>query len=59
MTETAINVADALRVAADKAADLLEKLNAENETMKAASSGILPDGTPIRGRAERPAGSTS
>jgi hypothetical protein len=47
MTETAIDVADALRVAADKAADLLEKLDAENETMKAASSGILPDGTPI------------
>ncbi len=47
MNITAIDVADELRVAANNAADLLEKLDAANETMKAASAGILPDGTPV------------
>jgi len=47
MTQTAIDVADALRDAAEKAASLLERLDDANATMRSASSGVLPDGTSV------------
>lgn len=40
-------VADLLRVVADRAADLLEKSDIENAAMREASSGVMPDGTPV------------
>ena len=39
--------ADTLRAAADKAADLLERLEHQIDTMRSSASGILPDGTPV------------
>lgn len=44
---TALDVADALRGAAAKAADLLEHLDHANDQMRSASLGVLPDGTPV------------
>lgn len=44
---TTLLLADALRTAANRAADLIEKLDIENDTMKAAKLGVLPDGTPV------------
>ena len=45
--DTAVAIADALRVAADRASNLLEQLGYDNESMKSASLGVLPDGTPV------------
>jgi hypothetical protein len=45
MTSDAIQIADALRVATDRAATLLEQ--DDNENMRSAALGVLPDGTPV------------
>lgn len=44
---TSIEVADALRVASNRAADLLEQLDIDNSSMKSSSLGVLSDGTPV------------
>lgn len=43
----AIAMSDALRATANRAANMLERLDAENSTMKSATLGVLEDGTPV------------
>ena len=45
--QDAIAIADALRAATNRAADLLEQLDTENTTMRSAELGVLADGTPV------------
>ena len=53
MAEDAIAIADALRAATNRAADLLEQLDTQNTTMRSAELGVLADGTPVEDMLEQ------
>jgi len=43
----ALVLADQMRAIAKRAADMLENLDEANLSMRSASAGVLPDGTPV------------